>query len=99
MQDAAAEENANAAAAAAADAASRNMTSAIAGITVPCVRKALNEIRQLWARNSAAEVFRPSDNLVQDLTIEQFAFLFVLGQHNKRHHKSRRTSAASRPVS
>lgn len=66
------------------------MTSAIQDLSVAEVRTALKEIRDRWKmQTDRIEPLHPSALIFQEYTMEQFALLFVLGHHQKRHHKSR----------
>tara|TARA_B100000945_G_C20397353_1_gene605516 strand:+ start:1672 stop:1941 length:270 start_codon:yes stop_codon:yes gene_type:complete len=66
----------------------RRMTSAIPDMTVADVRKALASMRRDWAKHSCVQPFFPSQTLTNELTVSEFAFLFVMGHHAKRHAKS-----------
>lgn len=59
--------------------------SAIPGMSVPNVRRALADLRTRWAQHSPVDLMRLSDQLVHDLMIAEFAHHFVLGHHQKRH--------------
>lgn len=73
--------------------------SVIPDMTVSDVRKGLTQIRQRWAKNSPTQIFCPSDSLLNsptlvnsilnDKTMEEFAVIFVLGHHKKRHARVR----------
>ena len=75
--------------AAAADAAARkSITSAIDGLSVSDVRRALYKMRYDWGKHSPDHPFRLERQLFPGSTTEEFALKFVLGQHEKRHQKS-----------
>ena len=65
----------------------RVMTSAIQEMSVADVRKALANMRKEWSKHSSVHPFFPSKHLTHELTIAEFAFRFVMGHHEKRHHK------------
>lgn len=65
----------------------RVMTSAIPGVSVAEIRKALQQVRDRWRKHSPETPIYLTETLFNDMTIEQFAFLFVLGNHVRRHHK------------
>jgi len=71
----------------------RSMTSAIPGMSVADVRKCLSAVRQCWKTHSPTRPMRVSECLQSvegdhGMTVEQFALLFVLGHHDKRHKKA-----------
>jgi len=66
----------------------REITSAIPQLTVPEVRRGLDLVRRAWGER--AEVpFELSAPSVGDLTVQDFCFQFLLGQHRKRHARRR----------
>jgi len=66
----------------------RVITSAIDTMSVAEVRKSLAFIRKEWSAHSGVHPFYPSNTLVgSNMTISEFAFRFVMGHHEKRHHK------------
>lgn len=68
----------------------RQVTSAIADLTVTQVRKGLDTIRKMW--NSTPEDFLLSEVAYGERSVQQFCFDFVLGNHIKRHQKSSRAT-------
>lgn len=66
----------------------RIMTSAIEGIHVAEIRKALQQVRDTWKNHNIDTPICLSSPLYNGMTIEQFSFRFVLGQHIRRHFKS-----------
>lgn len=71
----------------------RVMTSAIQNMSVADVRKALALMRKEWTNHTFVQPFFPSKKLIDDMTIAEFAFRFVMGHHAKRHAKvAQRTS-------
>jgi hypothetical protein len=66
----------------------RVVTSAIRGMSVGKVRRHLDHMRRKWFDASNGEFFitetLPQDS---DISIQNFALLFVKGQHQKRHNK------------
>ena len=70
----------------------RTVTSAIDDMSVAEVRKALSQMRKEWGAHSIVQPFFPSKLLVNDLTISDFAFRFVMGHHSKRHQTQHRRS-------
>lgn len=71
----------------------RVMTSAIEGMSVADVRKCLADVRRQWAEHSPDRPFRGCNQVrcVPDSTasmnVEELAFAFITGHHNKRHSK------------
>lgn len=61
------------------------VTSAIQGMTMTEVRRDLNLLRKKWSNRSKNEPFLMSFPLDNNLTIEEFAYKFVMGHHLKRH--------------
>ena len=61
--------------------------SAIPGMSVPHVRRALSTLRIHWAENTPVNMMRLSNELIEGMTIGQFAYNFVLGHHHKRHKR------------
>ena len=61
------------------------VTSAIEGMTMTEVRRDLNLLRKKWTNRNKNEPFLMSLPLENNLTIEEFAFKFVMGHHLKRH--------------
>ena len=64
-----------------------SICSAVPGMSVPQVRRALAIIRARWCEHTPVTMMRLSDELVGDCTIGEFAFNFVLGHHHKRHKR------------
>ena len=69
----------------------RIMTSAIPGMSVAQVRKALGIVR----KRATTELMYITDLLTDKLTIEQFCLEFVTGHHQKRHAKGKKTDEIS----
>lgn len=67
----------------------RVVTSAIQEMTVAEVRKSLAQMRRDWVNHSAVQPFYPSDDLVNGMSVAEFAFRFVMGHHQKRHSSAR----------
>jgi len=63
----------------------RTVTSAIEDMSVAEVRKALSVMRKEWSHHCAVKPFSPSNILVNNMTISNFSFRFVMGHHSKRH--------------
>ena len=80
--------------AAAAAAGRKTITSAIEGLSVSDVRRALYMMRQHWRKHSPDNPLRLARPLFPAFSIEEFALRFVLGQHEKRHQKTRRETEA-----
>jgi hypothetical protein len=62
--------------------------SAVPGMTLPEVRKALGKIRQMWAEATPENPLFISTILVGSNTIAEFCTRFVYNHHIKRHLKS-----------
>ena len=62
--------------------------SAVPGMTLPEVRKALGHIRQLWKESTPQQPFFVSNVVHNQRTIAEFCTQFVYGHHLKRHFKS-----------
>jgi hypothetical protein len=76
-----------------------NFTSAIPGLSVAKVRRALFRMRKAWAVATPNNPIFLCDVLIQpDMTIGQFATRFVYGHHMKRHQKSLHLRAIMRKV-
>ena len=68
---------------------SQSITSAITNMSVADVRKSLAFMRKEWQRHSTVMPFFTSQLLPStQFSISEFAFLFVMGHHHKRHLKS-----------
>lgn len=63
-------------------------TSAIPGMTVAQVRKALASLRDTWASATDTHPLYTSLPLIDGMTIGTFCMQFVLGHHWKRHNKT-----------
>lgn len=63
-------------------------TSAIPGMNVAAVRRALGKLRELNAAVTPAQPMFICDMLMPGMTIADFTLSFVLGHHLKRHNKS-----------
>lgn len=72
-----------------------NTSSAIEGVSVPEVRRALHCLRQAWRDRSCESPFFASDVMPgftyqnKELSYEEFALLHEQGKHIKRHTKGR----------
>lgn len=76
----------------------RAMTSAISDLTVAEVRTALKEMRSRWNDQCTLNIpLDPTTPLYKNYTMGEFALLFVLGHHQKRHHKSTRGRRITTP--
>lgn len=70
--------------------AKKKLTSAVEGFSVADVRKTLAVIRSLWTEATDEAPFAISETSVADFSVGRFAFLFVLGHHQKRHKLKRK---------
>lgn len=79
----------------------RVTTSAIDGMTVAEVRRALSTIRKSWdeasTKDGGAPFFMTGDPLVRGYSVQDFSYMFVQGHHAKRLSKNR-TSGAVTPA-
>jgi len=65
----------------------RVVTSAIHGMSVKDVRRCLSMVRSQWS-NANNEPFFITNTLQRDsVSVQAFSFMFVKGQHEKRHRK------------
>jgi hypothetical protein len=71
----------------------RLITSAITNMTVAEVRKALAAMRRNWEETMADEHSKPmymsGEALIRECSVQEFAYRFVLGHHEKRLSKTR----------
>lgn len=76
----------------------RIVTSAIDGMTVTEVRRGLELFRRKWReRNQEGCSFYLCEQVLHDMTLEDFAFKFVVGHHHKRKNRDgERHDAAKR---
>lgn len=65
----------------------RRVTSAIDGMSVAEVRRALDIVRKSW--NNEEAPFHFTDTLFNGMTHQQFCMELTLGHHTKRHAKSK----------
>ena len=65
------------------------MTSAIENVSVADVRKYLSEIRHQWISQTHSDPFYITSTLSNDMSLQEFAFKFQQGRHNKRHAKGK----------
>ena len=72
----------------------RIMTSAIPSMTVAEVRRALADLRAAWRAHDPAAPFSITREVTEDITYAEFALMFVMGHHRKRHQKSRSSTAS-----
>lgn len=63
----------------------RIITSAIQGLSVSEVRKALCEVRNCELQSNEKRPFYITDVLSNNMSIDEFCLKFVCGHHNKRH--------------
>ena len=70
----------------------RIMTSAIDNMSVAEVRKYLGETRKKFDNQSEDNPFFITDVLSNGMTIQEFAFRFQQGHHNKRHKKCKKNN-------
>ena len=62
--------------------------SSIDSMTIAQVRRALAHLRRTWDEHAPDNPIFPSDSLPNHMSIERFAFRFVLSHHERRHQKS-----------
>ena len=60
-------------------------TSSVEGMSVPNVRNTLSTIRQMWSLHSPVNPMYTCAMLPCGLCISEFAYVFVMGHHKKRH--------------
>ena len=65
----------------------RTVTSAIEGMSVTEVRKCLDLMRKQWREKDETTPFYICETFNDNITMDKFAFQFVLGHHFKRHNK------------
>jgi hypothetical protein len=65
----------------------RTVTSAIDGMSVSEVRKCLDQMRKQWREKDETAPFYMCETFHDNITMDKFAFQFVMGHHFKRHHK------------
>lgn len=73
----------------------RVMTSAISGLPVSGVRKALLEVRTMYQSNTPAHPMYMTDTLSCGQPIQNFCLDFVRGHSDKRHNKGKPAAAAA----
>jgi len=71
------------------DIALSSATSAIPGWSVAEVRKGLAMLRAKWKARSPHQPLIPSQCLFKNLSMAEFSVIFLMGQHNKRHQKTK----------
>ena len=54
-------------------------------MSVPSVRNTLSTIRQMWSMHSPVNPMYTCTMLPCGLRISEFAYIFVMGHHKKRH--------------
>jgi hypothetical protein len=69
----------------------RVVTSALPGISVSDVRRLLDTVRKQWKEQSDEKPFCIFNPLNDEITVQEFCYAFVDGNHIKR-HKIKRTS-------
>ena len=69
----------------------RVVTSALPGISVSDVRRLLDTVRKQWKEQSDEKPFCIFNLLNDEITIQEFCYAFVDGNHKKR-HQIKRTS-------
>lgn len=57
-------------------------------MSIAQVRRALAHLRRAWDEHAPENPIFPSDALPNQMSIERFAFRFVLSHHERRHQKS-----------
>lgn len=67
----------------------RVVTSAIEGMTVSRVRRGLDATRKQWRERTNERPFFICHIAVEHMSMQHFAFKFVMGHHYKRHSKSK----------
>ena len=67
----------------------RVMTSAIPSMTVAEVRRSLADLRAAWRAHDPAAPFSITSKVTETMSYADFALMFVMGHHRKRHQKSR----------
>lgn len=70
----------------------RTMTSAIPGLTVAQVRRALLEVRKKAQKHTPDDPFYITDKLSNGIQINHFCLDFVQGHSDKRHNKGKKDS-------
>jgi hypothetical protein len=65
----------------------RIVTSAIEGMSVSEVRKCLDLMRKQWREKDETTPFYICETFNDNITMDKFAFQFVMGHHFKRHNK------------
>ena len=68
--------------------------SAIPDMTVAEVHRHLDFMRSMYADRRTCPFFL-TDELQNGMTYQEFSFLFVMGQHQKRHARSRRSDVVA----
>lgn len=58
-------------------------------MSVADIRKALSQLRRMWANHSTIEPIYTSTVLIGTMSTAEFCFQFVMGHHAKRHQKAR----------
>lgn len=77
----------------------RVITSAIDGMSVAEVRRALATLRRTWeeASTEGRPFYLTGEPLVRDHSVQQFSYMFVRGHHAKRLSKNRQATVESPP--
>ena len=57
-------------------------------MSVADVRKALGTMRSAWENHTIDKPINPSQRIIHDMSLSEFAFCFVYSHHEKRHHKT-----------
>lgn len=78
--------------------ASGAMSTSVDAMPVARVRRALAQLRRAWDEHAPDNPIFPSDLLHNAMTMERFAFIFVLSHHEKRHLKSNMRRSRSSEV-
>ena len=69
-----------------------SMPSSIDSMSIAQVRRGLAQLRRSWDEHAPENPISISETLPNYMTLERFAFLFVLSHHERRHQKSTRRS-------
>jgi hypothetical protein len=78
----------------------RIITSAIDGMSVAEVRRALSTMRKSWEecsgdKGSKKPFYMTSDPIVRGLSVQEFSYMFVRGHHTKRLNKSKSSGSVA----
>lgn len=59
-------------------------------MTVAEVRRGLDSMRRKWKCRGMDDPFYVSEIILNNMTMQEFGFKFVMGHHYKRHNKSKK---------